>query len=97
MSIYKVGDKIICKSFPIYWNQTFLYDEDGNEGPDMKKGETYEVIRADEDSRLNGVGEPINMLQIVGKRGPAFFWSDYFYNIKETRKLKLQKLNEHTK
>lgn len=85
--MYKVGDKIVCKSFPKNVNG-IIRDKD----PNMTIGQIYEIIeiRSDDWSNL----QRLQMLRIMGELGPCWYWSDYFYNIKEMRKIKIERMME---
>ena len=51
-------------------------------------GKSYEIIEiADEYPKLD-----LQILQIMGEKGPAWYWSDYFYSKSELRKHKLEKI-----
>jgi hypothetical protein len=81
--MYKVGDIVICKNFPRNVNGI-----DRDKDPNMTIGKPYIIIRIeDEHPKLD-----LQMLQILGEKGPAWYWSDYFYNKNELRKFKLDKI-----
>ena len=81
--MYKVGDIVICKTFPKIVND-IVRDKD----PNMTIGKSYEIIEIrDEHPTLN-----LQMLHIMGEKGLCWYWSDYFYNRAELRKFKLNKI-----
>ena len=77
----KIGDNVVCKSIPEreqVGQEVFHYRE---ENLDMKIGGTYAVV-----DHTIGIPNKLYMLTIVGKRGLAYYWSDYFYTKCEVRK-----------
>lgn len=82
--MYEVGDIVVCKNF-IRNHNGIERDSD----PNMIIGKSYEIIQIDE--RRNQSWD-LQMLRIRGEDGPAWYWSDYFYNKTELRKFKLEKI-----
>lgn len=81
----KVGDKLICKTFPRKCNRGGYITR--NE--DMIIGKSYTILEID-DRIINKYGT--TELRMLSVMGPCNYWSDYFYSEKECRKLKLKKL-----
>jgi hypothetical protein len=80
----KIGDKIVCK-------------KNFNDDTNITINKSYKVIKIswpvyDEYHNYNDNEKGLKMLTIMGNRGLCNYWSDYFYNIKEERKLKLYKI-----
>lgn len=79
----KVGDFIICKTFP-----NIVNDAEIKKDPNITIGKSYKILKINHD---NGSTE-LKMLTIMGNCGECYYWSDYFYSEKESRKIKLEKL-----
>lgn len=76
--MFKKGDIVVCKNVPINIDDIYLVD--------MVIGNSYMVI----DVIRNNSN--IQMLKIIGENGDNWYWSDYFYNKEELRKIKIDKI-----
>lgn len=81
----KIGDKVVCKAFPICWNG-IIRSNDTN----IIIGKTYTVTG----TSCQQISNELEMLTIIGENGKCSYWSDYFYSVKELRQIKLKKINE---
>lgn len=84
----KVGDSVVCKTFPNPVNGIYNYsNSDGN----ITIHKIYKVTNISHISQPTG----LCMLALVGDKGIcAHYWSDYFYSLEESRLLKINKLKE---
>jgi hypothetical protein len=85
----KRGDYVTCKTFPKKVNG-LEKDSDSN----IIINKTYMVIDVSHQVVDKNGLTGLEMLSIIGENGKCYYWSDYFYNIKELRKLKLEKIND---
>lgn len=86
--------KVICKTFPKNVNgieRTF--------DPNITINKSYTVLSYKDEKGNHNINKndtislkELRMLTIIGNIGKCFYWSDYFYNEKELRLLKLKKL-----
>lgn len=81
--MFEIGNIVICKSFPKILNGV-TRDKD----PNMTIDKSYQIIEIHKERQF----EELQMLRIMGEKGPAWYWSDYFYSKSEVRKIKLDKL-----
>ena len=87
--------KVVCKNFPKNINGV-----DRTVDPNITINKSYTVIsyydkngitiKVNEDEIISL--KELKMLAVIGNIGKCFYWSDYFYNEKELRNLKLKKL-----
>ena len=85
----KIGNIVVCKSFLKNVNGVIR-----NYDPNITIGKSYIIVDMAVDMiEINKYGVTnLRMLQILGERGKCWYWSDYFYNIEELRKMKIEKL-----
>jgi len=83
--MFKVGDKVKCKSFPKIVNHI-----ERDNDPNITVDKYYEIIQID--TREQNLPNNLRMLRIMGEQGPCWYWSHYFYNKTELRKQKIEKI-----
>ncbi len=87
--------KVVCKNFPRNVNGI-----DRTFDPNITINKSYMVLHYyDKNGTIIKINEndiislkELRMLAIIGNIGKCFYWSDYFYNEKELRQLKLKNL-----
>ena len=77
--MFNVGDNVVCKSVP----RDIYVDDDC---PHMKIGKSYEIVGVDMKN------DELYLIWIKGEIKTTWFWSNYFYNKTEIRKMKLKKM-----
>jgi len=83
----KLGDKLLCKKSAIWWEPT---TESGEENYEFVKGNFYQI----QGTSLNGYIEFGGLNFSNGGHMHVVKLWDHFCTLKETRKIKLKKLNQ---
>ncbi len=81
--MFKVGDIVVCRDFPRNVNGI---EKDSD--PNITIDKSYIIVEIH--NKYEHVD--LQMLQIIGEKGLAWYWSDYFYSKLELRKQKLNKI-----
>lgn len=92
--------KVVCKNFPRNVNGI-----DRTFDPNITINKSYTVLSYfdNNNNKINLKEDDIislkelKMLSIIGNLGQCYYFSDYFYNEKELRNLKLKKLYNDNK
>ena len=89
--MFKEGDIVVCKNVPITVNGIVVHS-----CSDIIIGNSYVIVKVGDSvsDYLSNKYKKINlvMLQINGEKGSCWYWSDYFYNKEELRKIKIDKI-----
>lgn len=84
---FKIGDKVVCKTFPKKVNGNIV-----NSDPNITIDNTYIITELGQPV-MNKFGvTKLRMLTIMGENGLCSYWSDYFYDTTELRKIKIEKI-----